>query len=448
MTDVTDNLRQGYASGAELAITLMISQPTLSRRLAETPGLLKMGKGRATRYALLRPVASHSGFALYRIDPQGNAAREGTLYPVWPGESCVVESSDGQWSLFDGIPWYLSDMRPQGFLGRLRGRDVSVALGLPADIRDWTETHTLIALSQTGDETVGNAVLGEVSYQRWFTKPALQPVAWADKLTVYQHFAERSLEGEQIGSSAGGEQPKFSIYVEHQERAPSHVLVKFSATQSNENSRRWADLLRAEAHALNVLNAQGVDAACATIIAHGDEGLFLQVERFDRVGMWGRRGVVSLEAVAAEFTGAASTWQQAAKNLFAGRLITLATLERIGELYAFGKLIANSDMHQGNLSFIDPSVDPRKTPLQLSPVYDMLPMAFAPGSSGNMRRTPAPLNLDTDISKAQWQKAQGWAVLFWQNVTSDDAVSEAFRRLASQMLAQVEGLTADIQRLA
>jgi hypothetical protein len=42
--------------------------------------------------------------------------------------------------------------------------------------------------------------------------------------------------------------------------------------------------------------------------------------------MWGRRGVVSLEAVAAEFTGAASTWQQAAKNLFAGRLITLATL--------------------------------------------------------------------------------------------------------------------------
>jgi serine/threonine protein kinase HipA of HipAB toxin-antitoxin module len=105
-------------------------------------------------------------------------------------------------------------------------------------------------------------------------------------------------------------------------------------------------------------------------------------------------------------------------------------------------------MHQGNLSFIDPSVDPRKTPLQLSPVYDMLPMAFAPGSSGNMRRTPAPLNLDTDISKAQWQKAQGWAVLFWQNVASDDAVSEAFRRLASQMLAQVEGLTADIQRLA
>ncbi|CAM3642203.1 HipA domain-containing protein [Rahnella bruchi] len=120
----------------------------------------------------------------------------------------------------------------------------------------------------------------------------------------------------------------------------------------------------------------------------------------------------------------------------------------IEQIYAFGKLIANSDMHQGNLSFIDPAIDPLKQALSISPVYDMLPMAFAPTNAGAMRRETVPLTLDPLVSKEKWLNAQRWAREFWQKVESDTAISVEFRQLASGMLAQVEELTSLIQRLA
>ena len=445
MTSIEDLLRQGLASAGELIAALKISQPTLSRKINSATNILKIGKGKATRYALLREVGGKSSFPIYRIDEYGKASHAATLYPVWPGDNCAVENRDGDWQNFDGMPWYLLDMRPQGFIGRLWGRQIAEMLRLPEDIRLWTEKHTLLALSQWGDAMVGSLLVGEGSYRRLFEKEPDFRVSLRDKTETYQNLAVLSLSGEQVGSSAGGEQPKFGCLTEHPEKDYAHVLVKFSLGSENDNAERWADLLQAESLALEVLRARHFPASAAQVV-FGDAGeIFLEVERFDRVGLHGRRGMISLEAVSAEFLGSRMTnWVDSAKELRQQKMINQACFGRICQLYAFGKLIANSDMHAGNLSFISPE----QFPLELAPAYDMLPMAFAPGSSGNMRQNIPEIKLDTRLDRASWLLAQEWAIEFWRAVIACDTISEAFRGLARQMLTQVSGLTADINRLA
>jgi serine/threonine protein kinase HipA of HipAB toxin-antitoxin module len=323
---------------------------------------------------------------------------------------------------------------------------MAARLGLPEDIRLWTEKHILLALSQWGESTIGNFLVGEASYQRLFAIEADSKIDTHRKTEAYQKLAELSLAGEQVGSSAGGEQPKFGCLTSHKSNECAHVLVKFSlGAAANDNARRWADLLQTEALALHTLAEQNISAASAQVFFGNGGEVFLEIERFDRVGLHGRKGIISLEAVAAEFLGGrAANWIDAAKFLLQQGIIDRRCFDRIGQLYAFGRLIANSDMHPGNLSFIDPL----HFPLQLSPVYDMLPMAFAPGSSGNMRQSVAKIVLDTQLSKDCWLQAQAWAISFWQRVVTSETISEAFRQLASEMLALVSGLTAEINRLA
>ncbi|MNE60121.1 putative DNA-binding transcriptional regulator [compost metagenome] len=112
--------------------------------------------------------------------------------------------------------------------------------------------------------------------------------------------------------------------------------------------------------------------------------------------------------------------------------------------WAFGRLIANSDMHQGNLSFLHPE----QRPVVLAPLYDMLPMAFAPTSSGNMRHQALEIRLGHEVSGAVWRQAELMALEFWQRVARHTLISEDFRVIADQMLAQVQGLNERIQRMA
>ena len=57
-------------------------------------------------------------------------------------------------------------------------------------------------------------------------------------------------------------------------------------------------------------------------------------------------------------------------------LLQPAVQEQCATLWHFGQLIANEDMHEGNLSF-QPAL-PGEVGLRLAPVYDMLPMMYAP----------------------------------------------------------------------
>lgn len=69
--------------------------------------------------------------------------------------------------------------------------------------------------------------------------------------TTYPTLARAVSSGEDPGSSAGGEQPKFCTYTDR-----GHVIVKFTASDNNAISERWRDLLQAEHLALKVLGVE------------------------------------------------------------------------------------------------------------------------------------------------------------------------------------------------
>ena len=121
-------------------------------------------------------------------------------------------------------------------------------------------------------------------------------------------------QGESPGSSAGGEQPKFTAYADTND-GPRHVMVKFSEKRDSPVSQRWRDVLLAEHLALTTLRQAGVSAAISTVIDHEGQR-FLEVQRFDRVGTLGRMAVMSLSALDAEFVGEAhQPWPVVVKQL-------------------------------------------------------------------------------------------------------------------------------------
>lgn len=443
MNVVNTLLLQGPQSAAALMEHAGVSQATLSRALSAQPQVLKFGRARATRYALLRPIRQQSVFPLWRIDELGQARQAGRLYSIWPAGSCLVEDSEGSWQQFDGLPWYLSDMRPQGFLGRAWGRECALQLALPEDIRLWSEDHCLIALTERGSDISGDWLIGEPSYRQWLNQPLPEPVSLQEKPLRYPQLADKVLSGEDIGSSAGGEQPKFACYAELADGSKAHLLVKFTPPPRNQNSRRWCDLLRAEALALQLMAEHGLAAASAAIFTLPDGQTFLEVTRFDRLADKGRRGLVSLEAVQAEYSGAQARWPQALQNLARQKLISPEDAAR-GELqWAFGRLIANGDMHSGNLAFFY-----HADGLALTPAYDMLPMSFAPSSSGHMRETPPLIEPDAAISREVWLRALAMAQQYWQKIAAGPDWSSNFRQVAVDMQQTLAALQPHINRMA
>ena len=80
---------------------------------------------------------------------------------------------------------------------------------------------------------------------------------------------------------------------------------------------------------------------------------FLEVPRFDRTAVGGRRGVVSLEALHNSAIGSGqSHWPAEVQEVIDEGLADGTALTTVRRLHAFGELIGNSDMHHGNLSFL------------------------------------------------------------------------------------------------
>jgi hypothetical protein len=154
---------------------------------------------------------------------------------------------------------------------------------------------------------------------------------------------------------------------------------------------------------------------------------FLEVPRFDRQGAGGRRGVISMEALAASHLGNQTrNWIEVGNSLHRDGFIDADTLDIIRILQTFGELIGNTDMHLGNLGFFLHDT----LPLQLTPCYDMLPMLWAPGPQGELiERRFAPLPPIPSMENA-WHTAAKLAGNFWQCVAEDDRLSPSFAQFA------------------
>lgn len=405
-------LRDGPSSGQNIMQTLDISQPTLSRAItAMADDIVRMGAARSIQYALRDGTRADLDLPIYRVTREGRLHELGRLIPVLP-EGYVMAQADGAQHHSDGLPWWLFDMRPQGYLGRAFGKQFAQqhpALGLPERIPEWNDTHVMRALKAQGADLPGNLLIGEDARQQFLHAPVPTPIALADRSRAYAELARAAERGEVAGSSAGGEQPKFTTHAQTA-HGPRHVIVKFSAPDDNAVSERWRDLLLAEHLALHTLAEAGMPAASTAILDHGAQR-FLESERFDRVGALGRRALHSLEALDAEFVGQAGNWPELATALAKRRCITPEAARGAKQLWAYGQLIGNTDMHRGNLSFIAE----HGRPYDLAPAYDMTPMAFAPRSSGSLPDTlAAPQQIDPQVPADVWRQALPWAQRFVQ----------------------------------
>lgn len=418
------HLRQhGPASSGRAQEFLEISQPSFSRLVAGLPEVVRIGGGPRTRYAVLR----REPIEVWRVTP------EGTLEPFTTLRLLATDGGlTGERAVpFDDLPWWLEDARPQGFLGRLVPRRHPE---LPPDIRLWSADTVLDYLTEFGWDVPGDLLVGEAALQQWLRHAERSPVEVDDAAEAYPRLARAVLTHRDIGSSAGGEQSKFLATC----RGVA-VLVKFSPVADTPVARRIADLLRAEHHAAQTLRASAHDAARTRLI-EAEGRCFLEVERFDRVGWPGRRGVVSLAALDAEFSGLGSDWVRTCQELVRVGVLDGELLSDVQLRHAFGTLIHNTDMHLGNLSFFRDGT--RAT--ALCPSYDMLPMRFFPRGHELVEVEVQP---PPPRATPGWRAAWGLACQFWRTVSEDVAISEDFRRLARQCLEGLEAQATTIRRL-
>jgi hypothetical protein len=436
-------LAAGPQSAPQLIEKMGISQPTLSRainRLGDE--VVRLGAARSIQYTLCDTGRGISDIPVYRVTTEGQIRHLGTLVPVRP-QGFVMQQANGESLHSDGLPWWLFDMRPQGFLGRAYAARNASALGLPARLNDWSDTHALRALLAHGHDVVGNLLLGDVARERFLSAPLPVPVAQQDKAVVYRQLALDAASGEVPGSSAGGEQPKFAVYAETPVGA-RHLLVKFSESEDNSVSERWRDLLLAEHLAIETLHAAGIPAAQTYVFDDGGQR-FLEVERFDRVGSLGRRALHSLTALDAEFVGSGDgNWPQISRRLAELGQIEPQAVEFAALLWAFGTLIGNTDMHNGNLSFIAE----HGRPYAIAPAYDMTVMGFAPRSGGGLPDSIAPASIMADVSNDIWRQAGVLASEFLNRVRASTAFSPRFAACVAALENRLDMASAAIVRLA
>jgi len=432
----------GPARAAEAMAHLGISHTSFTRLLeASGSDVLAVGRARATRYLASRSIPDLGrSLPTFEVLDDGGSRLLGRLHAVLPGSSFYLEAltEDAESARFDDLPYFIEDLRPSGFLGRLVPRQ-HPELQLPDDIQLWTANHCLSYLTRHGWNLPGSLIVGDAAF-RLHLEHVLQPggVVESDaRATRYPELAEDVLSHGVPGSSAAGEQPKF---LASRAPGPTPVLVKFSPPVVDAISARVADLLIAEFHALETMRAHGQAAARAELLQAAGR-TFLEVERFDRFSGGGRRGLVSMRAFDLQFAGGSSSWTQAAARLVDQRLIPPSMLIEIRQRQLFGRLIANTDMHGGNLSFFTRGTQV----IGLAPAYDMAPALYAP-AYGQLRTPVLAPSVPHPDDAPHWAASCAASLDLWNRVASDARVSASFREVAAANAAVV-GRARDLQRL-
>jgi hypothetical protein len=408
MDTVIGVLGGGVLDAADLRRRLGVSAPTMMRAVRQAgPRVVRIGRARATRYGLraLWPGLDVSRFPVFRVSESGSAQSSGELFTLAARQTVWMPAG----AVSGGLPIELADARPSGFLGR-HFSATHADLRLPARLEDWSDHHILIALSRRGEDVPGNLLLGDESFSRW---QALDTVAYTRD--DYPALAEATIAGHPPGSSAGGERPKFGVFVDGR-----HRLVKFAARSTDAVARRWCDLLVLEALALDVVSSRGIPAARAHVVERPSHW-FLESERFDRVGARGRLPVLSLAAV---HNDPAHSWAQAAVELRNAGRLSDEDARRLRWLDAFGALIGNTDRHQFNVL-----VFPAGAGLRLAPAFDQASMLYAPSGDGQVPARALAIPKASSDTLDVWDDARAAARGFWERASDDARVSDDLRHV-------------------
>ena len=422
---IIEILQRGPASSKELQIATGMLQRTVARHLtAMGDRIIKIPAGRSPKYALaVNAFGSGDDLPLFIVDPFGNNTYIARVRPLAHGGYYVqplpgmppVLLGEGRDGFYDDLPYFLQDLGPQGFIGRQIAADLSSRSDFfPQDPKDWNIEHIGRYLVSNGDDLPGNFQFGEQSVIRVRHRPIVSTV------DDYPALADEIMKGGVPGSSAGGEQPKFTAYCGDR---LAHVIVKFSPRGDERVAQRWRDILITEHYAAEIINERHPLAAQTRLI-EGDGRLFLESQRFDRNREFGRYSQLSLQCVDAEFVGRGRDWHLVMLELLKQDLVSWNHVYDAALLWMFGRLTNNTDMHLGNLALgIDGNV------FRLLPVFDMCSMGFAPksGEVQIMKFVPPALDSLAVIDRVDPRAALDMAIQFWDRVAADDRVSDEFK---------------------
>jgi hypothetical protein len=425
MESIKKCLVRGPSTSKEIQAALGLSQSTVSRMLKKMgDDIVQISEGRSVRYAATcNAFGSNDKLPIGMIDQSGKIQLVAYLRPLNCGDFFLQPAvknypplllGANKTGLYEDLPYFLFDLRPQGFLGRLTARAIAgQSEDFPDNPKVWNTNLIGRYLIANGDDLPGNFIFGEQQFLRVRRKPV------AVSRNDYPRLAANAVKGEPPGSSAGGEQPKFTAYNAKQ---ASHVIVKFSPVGNNEVAQRWKDILITEYHAGRVLGDHGFPVA-GTDLFEMDGRLFLETQRFDRIGKFGRLSMISLDMVDREFVGSGSSnWARVMAALYNQGMTTLLDLQRTRELMCFGQLINNTDMHLGNLSL---SIEGSE--FRLLPVYDMCSMGFAPKTGEVLPFDFQPDLRETDLAMEAVERMRKMAHEFWNHVLTDDRISDPFK---------------------
>lgn len=406
---IKNALKYENLSSSAIAKATGISQPTVSRTLKKLP-VIKVGAGRNTVFAL---VEQQSPEPLYKINKIGNITCLGHMHHQPQNRILLIQES--KHISYEGLPFYFYDAIPSGFLGSIHLKHIVKSdQKLTTKSQDWSAQQVLHYMTNYGEDLTGNLVLGNAMAEKAANKN--YPVVTREDYSYIANSINQSPEN--LGSSIAGEQPKFTLY-----NGKNHLIIKYSPPilEDNPVATRHRDLLICEHLALQALDAANIKASKTHL--HIDDRIYLEIERFDRIGLHGRKGMVSLKYIDAEYTDLNKTWPEIASALLNKRLITEETLLFVETAYAFGKYTANTDMHNGNFSlFLDD--------LQIStptPIYDMLPMAYMP-VQGELRNPELKAPRFIQVSNKANQNALTMAKTFWSTVINHSAISQDFKK--------------------
>jgi hypothetical protein len=420
----------GIASSQDLQKATGKSQATVSRLLADLSNrVVTLGRARATRYGLPRLIRGlPAQQPLIWTDEAGLPTPIGLL-SFLERDLVHVDSPYAGVSATPALPWFLQPLKVQGFLGKVNASRLAEA-GLSPDPSAWNLESTLFA-ALCLDDPPGAITLGD--------RPAREDdgdslahardddAALVSKLDLLSSDVAKYLPA---GSSAGGEQPKFLAVL----NGDQHVLVKFTPPRGSPFGERWHDLLHAEWLALDVLQQWGVAVAKCRIV-ESRLRTYLVSRRFDRIGLHGRRHVVSIgDAHAAFAPGSYDNWHATAQALARQGRLRAIEADQVKALLEFGRLIGNTDMHAGNLALFVALEDLGRGRFSIVPVYDMLPMRWKPDplSGGWDEYTP----FEPDERSRQGPAAAP-AALFWERLEAHASVSRDLRAISGEMRARI-----------
>lgn len=422
--------QHGPLTAQQLQTATGKSQPSVSLALGKLgQEVCKMGAARSTRYALTQPILGlDARQPIHLATPHADQGRFGAL-TLLAGEQVFAQGPrKSEWLTVGALPWWLSSLRPQGFLGRQFTR---LRPDFAPDPDRWSVSQVLYIAANHFSDPPGAFSLGTHG-QPSDMALASQVITQAGRSDAFDQLADALVQGLPTGSSAGGEQPKFICRVRDEAdalQADRQVIVKYSPPRGTPFGERWHDLLHLEHLANQVLRDQGI-ASAQTEVVQTPRRTFLQSTRFDRDGVSGKRHVVAASALHDAFVRAPRRhWVASCQALAAQKMLAPEHLASVASVYCFGQFIGNTDMHFGNLSFF---VDDVTRPVLLpTPVYDMLPMQWRPGiHDGALDLTPLQSPVPLDGFDAQALQARQWAIDFWQRAASLPELSPPFRALA------------------